>query len=294
MNSEFYTLTDCVTKGDFKLFYRGTLLECAEECLRRKRCVGINYQRFATMCSLKEANPPNVTTTYSFRCVYAARKRILNWASDELGVCNSKSPPCDVTERCESASDSSSHSCPLTECDAMPVIEFASVTSGLCGIGATNAYLCDTGYTNLEDGSITTTCKSSATWSAVTMTCYKNCEEMPTINFRSTTRLSFGTVVHKPCMGNTYSPDQYEYTCNIMGQWIETGGNVTCYKNCALGDSSMASTNAKTAGFQPSYPYMTTITLECKAGYASSDGTNKVNRTCLYMGLWEAYSTSCT
>lgn len=296
VKSEFYTVTDCVTYGDFKLWFGGTLMECAEECLRRQRCVGINYHRFTTMCSLKEANPPNVTVTHSshsYRCVYAARDLLLTWAPYDLGVCNSNNPPCGATERCESSSDSSSHLCRLTECKAMPAIEFASITSSLCDIGVTNAYLCDTGYTSLGEGSITTTCMRNATWSDVNKKCYKNCVEPSGINFRSTTRLTFGTVVNLSCPVNSYSPDRRRHICNITGQWNEVDDPDTCIKNCFLSDVK-GKTNADDKNLDESYPYDTTIFLKCDLGFISDlDGTDKIYRTCSQSQTWVSDDGHC-
>ncbi|XP_019647923.1 PREDICTED: LOW QUALITY PROTEIN: sushi, von Willebrand factor type A, EGF and pentraxin domain-containing protein 1-like [Branchiostoma belcheri] len=173
--------------------------------------------------------------------------------------------------------------CVPTQCPTLQVIN--GFVTGSTVFGSTASCGCDPGF--LLIGPATTTCQSTATWSAQTPTCtIKTCQPLVAPNHGSVTGgNNYGDVATYACDPGYEMVGSPTQTCQDNEHW--TGSPPYCIRmDCVTLDAPLHGSVSGTSHVGD------TVTFSCDPGYEISSGSS--SRTCQSSQTWTGTQPTCT
>ena len=236
MNGYFPNLsTNCSVLATFDVLISVTLIHCIDECLRRRQCDRVAYQRAFQTCSLQTATPPiglefdDFSSTLG-NCIGITKEEIVG-TSVPYDVCEKHSFTCSLGDRCTSTE--SVHFCQTVSCLYPPVVLNAKYSTLWTAIGRTMKLNCKDGYTpfnfqtmaNQRD--LFVTCNQDGTWSDQVVVCRKDCESplVPNSFTTDTPPFVYTTELHMFCLPGFRSPNPPVIGCDVAGEWGHVSGD---------------------------------------------------------------------
>ena len=219
----------CTEKSSFKLFEGVTLYQCANECMRRSRCLSILYHKEMRLCSLRSEQNITLESTLGLykSCISSD---IMTWDLSIIDVCSSR--PCsDLKSRC-TVQRYVQHKCTISECLEPPSVPGARISSFLCDVGLTLKYFCDS--PNIKVGNSTITCNDEGEWTLSDFRCYPQCDlispfQHAHLNFESPHVYIKNDSVEYDCVTGYYSKkNTTKLVCDGNGGW----SSPQCAKAC--------------------------------------------------------------
>ena len=281
----------CVDLNVFRTFTDVTLYECADECMRRTRCLSFLYHSDMKFCMLRseaEVIPPSIAGLYRL-CLSSD---IMTWNLAVIGPCATR--PCDRKSRCES--NYASFTCVVSECLHPLPMPDSKLVSSMMTVGSRNLYFCLHQYTVV--GNRVITCTDSGTWTDSDFTCQQRCDFSANFNNAEIIHVSpriylENDTVDYACT-NDYSRDEgYEnekLVCNSTGVWSEPHCVLTCLEPVIEhGGKNVGSSNASP------YTEGEKFVVQCDSGYSPKEATTmKFSNTMRCIGGKWSLNIICT
>ncbi|XP_062607132.1 ficolin-1-B-like [Saccostrea cucullata] len=114
-------------------------IDCIEECLRRKRCVSVNYSRSKLFCEINELasylSCPLVQSVEADDFIFSEKS---SWDSRIVGDCSSN--PCNFNEICVSVNGIKGFTCGMSDCGLPPSFFNADLKSKNEQVGSKITY----------------------------------------------------------------------------------------------------------------------------------------------------------
>lgn len=169
LNSKGILVEDwCTDIYVFRAFTNVLLYECAEECMRRTRCLSFLYHRGMNLCMLRREAKVTPTSIAGLHRLCLSSD-IMTWNLAVIGPCATR--PCDSKSRCQGTY---SFSCPISECLHAPQMPDSKAVPSVMKVGGRNLYFCLHKYT--ITGGRVITCTDSGAWTNPDFTCKRRCD----------------------------------------------------------------------------------------------------------------------
>ena len=254
----------CTDMHVFRTFTNIILFECADECMRRTRCLSFLYHIGMEFCMLRreaKVTPPSIAGLYKL-CLSSD---ITTWNLGVIGPCATR--PCDRKSRCQGTY---SFTCPILECLHAPEMPDSKVVSSVMKVGSRTLYFCLHKYTITGEHGIT--CTNDGSWSTSDFKCQRRCDFSP--NFDKAEILTESPKIYVEndtadyaCVNGYSRPSENEtLVCNSTGTWSQPHCKLTCLepliqnggKDVALSDESPYTEGEK-------------FVVQCSTGYSPKD-----------------------
>ena len=237
MNGFFPNLSiNCSLLATFDVLIGVTLIHCIDECLRRRQCDRVAYQRAFQTCSLQTATPSglefNDFSSTLGNCIGIIKMEMDPYRTSlRYDVCDRLSVTCSLNERCTTIGSKSS--CQTVSCLYPPVVQNAKYSTLWTAIGRTMKFTCKGGYTAFKAqlmasrSDLLVTCSHHGIWSDPGVACQKDCD-MPIVPHSYTIKTApfvYTTILRMYCSDGYDSANPLMIRCDVTGEWVRHSGD---------------------------------------------------------------------
>ena len=292
--SFFSWTSNCGSDFVFTSFNGIPISECVEKCIRRSKCVSLNYFRFGHACQLVGNTSTNQVIDFSLingtRCVKWVKpggpyESVPSLNNTGVEFCTSGT--CNYGEVCDSNAYGIVN-CTKQECEIPPAFVNANLLTNTNRIGTKAVYICGNGFEALGGACNKIMCGPSGFWSVTNFTCFGRCRNVP--QFTNAQPLSspltspvYTSITYR-CVNGTASPGPVVITClpnniTMIGEW--SAPSTVCQKQCGV----PSVTSATIYGYLNETHYNTghQFQFRCNIGFSPA---GLQNLTCNSDGTW--------